>query len=141
MAALESIRDTLDGVAFRRARHVITENERVQAAVRAAEAGDAAAFGRLMDASHASLQGDFEVSSEALDQAVAAARAAPGCLGARMTGAGFGGCAVALVEADATDAFVTAAAAGYQRASGRAGSFLVATAADGAGTERDLTVR
>jgi galactokinase len=141
MAALESIRDMLDGVAFRRARHVITENERVQAAVRAAEAGDAAAFGRLMDASHASLQGDFEVSSEALDQAVAAARAAPGCLGARMTGAGFGGCAVALVEADATDAFVTAAAAGYQRASGRAGSFLVATAADGAGTEPDLTVR
>ena len=141
MAALEAIRATLDDVAFRRARHVISENARVLEAVHAAEAGDAAAFGRLMDASHTSLQDDFEVSSEALDQAVAAARAAPGCLGARMTGAGFGGCAVALVEAEASDAFVAAAAAGYERASGRAGSFLVATAADGARTERDLTVR
>ena len=141
LAALEAVRGALDDVAFRRARHVISENARVLEAASAAEAGDAATLGRLMDASHESLRDDFEVSSPALDHAVAAARAAPGCLGARMTGAGFGGCAVALVDADATEAFVEQAADGYLRRSGQAGSFLVATAADGAGTERDLTTR
>jgi galactokinase len=79
----------------RRARHVIAENGRVQAAVQA----DARELGRLMDASHASLRDDFEVSTPALDALVEAARAHPAVYGARLTGAGFGGAVVALVAA------------------------------------------
>lgn len=140
VAALERLEGTLDTLAYRRARHVISENERVLEAVAALEQGDAQRFGALMDASHASLRDDFEVSSPALDQAVEAARAAPGCLGARMTGAGFGGCAVALVERSALDAFLSSASSAYRHASGLEGAFLVANAAAGAGTESDLTV-
>ena len=140
LAALATRAGDLDDLAFRRARHVIAENARVLDAVAALESGDAARFGALMDASHESLREDFEVSSPALDQAVAAARAAPGCLGARMTGAGFGGCAVALVERDAVERFLVAAGVAYREASGHDGAFLVARAAAGAGTESDLTV-
>jgi galactokinase len=87
-------------VDLRRARHVVGENARTLEAADALAAATSP-LRRLMDASHESLRDDFEVSSPALDAIVAAARAAPGCLGARMTGAGFGGCAVALVtEAD-----------------------------------------
>jgi len=140
LAALERVAAQLDPTALRRARHVISENARVLEAVAALERGDAAAVGRLMNASHESLRDDFEVSSPALDQVVAAARAAPGCLGARMTGAGFGGCAVALVEADAVEAFTAATASAYRTASGLEGQFLVGRAAAGAGTESDLTI-
>jgi galactokinase len=133
--ALEARLDRLEPVVHRRARHVIGENRRVLAAVAALEVDDAAAFGRLMDASHASLRDDFEVSSEALDVMVDAARTAPGCLGARMTGAGFGGCAVALVERADLDAFRSATAEAYTSRAGRAGELLVASAAAGAGTE------
>ena len=80
----------------RRARHVVTENARVLAAVEALRAGDAEAVGRLMDASHASLRDDFEVSTSALDDLAHRLRATPGVYGARLTGAGFGGCVVAL---------------------------------------------
>ena len=132
-AALEAARPGLDELVYRRARHVISENRRVLEAVQALEDGDSARFGGLMDASHESLRLDFEVSSEALDAIVASARAAPGCLGARMTGAGFGGCAVALVERASLPEFLTAAAAAYRSASGREGELLVATAAAGAG--------
>lgn len=104
----------LDETTARRARHVVTENARVLAATRAMRAGDALGLGALMDASHASLRDDFEVSSEALDTMVEIARARTGCLGARMTGAGFGGCAVALVEDEASEAFVAAVAAEYE---------------------------
>jgi galactokinase len=86
----------LDGVTLRRARHVITENARVLNAVAALRAGDYAAVGRLMDASHASLRDDFEVSIPELDAFVETARRS-GALGARLTGAGFGGCAIAIV--------------------------------------------
>ena len=74
---------------------------------------DAVELGRLMDASHTSLRDDFEVSGPGLDVAVAVAGRAPGCLGARMTGGGFAGCAVALVEADAAEAFAAAVLDGY----------------------------
>jgi galactokinase len=85
----------LDGIALKRARHVVTENARVQAAASALRADDFAAFGHLMFESHQSLRDDFEVSVPELDEFVEAARAA-GALGARLTGAGFGGCAIAL---------------------------------------------
>jgi galactokinase len=107
----------LDETTRARARHVVTENARTLAAADALETGDAATVGRLMDESHASLREDFEVSSPELDAMVAAARAA-GCHGARMTGAGFGGCAVALVDAADVDGFIQATVAGYRDRTG-----------------------
>ena len=82
----------------RRARHVITENARVDALVAALAASDGRAIGEVMAASHASLRDDFEVSTPALDALVVELVATPGVLGARLTGAGFGGCVVALTE-------------------------------------------
>lgn len=102
-----------DHVGYQRAAHVITENERTLAAVQAMEDGDAALFGSLMNRSHDSLRDQFEVSSPALDQMVEAARGAPGCLGARMTGGGFAGCAVALVQADMAEQFRSQVLANY----------------------------
>ena len=115
---LEEGRATLDEVVFRRARHVITENERTLAAAAALRQGDATRFGSLMVASHASLRDDFEVTNEALDVMVECARGRAGCLGARMTGGGFGGSVVALVEASTAEGFMAAATACYQEATG-----------------------
>lgn len=86
-----------DPLLRRRARHVITENRRVEAAASALRAGDLPAVGALMDESHRSLADDFEVSTPALDALVDRLRRSPGVFGARLTGAGFGGCAVAVV--------------------------------------------
>lgn len=95
LAAVERLeRDDLR----RRARHVVTENARVAAFADALRAGDAAGAGALMVESHASLRDDFEVSTPALDRLVESLLATPGVLGARLTGAGFGGCTVALVR-------------------------------------------
>jgi galactokinase len=116
----------------RRARHVMTENERVHAAVAALRRGDGPALGRLLAASHQSLRDDFEVSVPALEQMVAAAAAAPGCLGARLVGAGFGGAVLALVERSTAAAFVAAAAAAYRGTAVRDGSYLVCAAVGGA---------
>ena len=95
---LEEHKGLLPEIVYRRCRHVVGENERVMQTVEAFERGDLVTAGRLMDASHASLRDDYEVSSDALDAMVEAMRSAPGCIGARLTGAGFGGCAIALVE-------------------------------------------
>jgi len=92
----------LDPVLARRARHVVTETARALDCAAALQLGDMAGVGRLMQASHASLRDDYEVSTATLDACCAAAEASPGCLGARLCGAGFGGTAVALVaEGDA----------------------------------------
>jgi galactokinase len=96
----------LDDVAYRRARHVVEENERTLRFARALAGGHLGAAGGLMNASHESLRDLHEVSSPELDAVVECARAQPTCLGARMTGAGFGGCAVALVRAPALAEFV-----------------------------------
>lgn len=90
----------LDPLTRRRARHIISENDRVLRAVQAMQRADVQELGELLDASHASLRDDFEVSSPALNAIVEIARKLPGCFGARMTGAGFGGCALALVHAE-----------------------------------------
>lgn len=82
----------------KRAIHVISENERVLKARKALTEGDIITFGKLMNESHESLQKDYEVTGKELDAIVAAAQATEGCIGARMTGAGFGGCAIALVH-------------------------------------------
>jgi len=96
----------LDGVERRRARHVITEIGRVRLAVDAATAGDAATLGRLMNESHVSLRDDFEVSIPELDQLVERMQSTPGVHGARLTGAGFGGCVVAMVDAEVDSAMI-----------------------------------
>ncbi len=117
---------------LKRARHVIGENARTLAAHAAMERGDAAELGRLMNASHESLRVDFEVSSPALDAIAACARERPGCRGARMTGAGFGGCAVALVEERAVEDFERAVRACYRRSAGRHAQVYVCRPVDGA---------
>jgi galactokinase len=93
---------TLEPLLRRRYRHVVSEGARVTAAVAATRRGDARGFGSLMDASHASLRDDYEVSARELDRLVEVAREG-GAVGARLTGAGFGGCIVALAGADAAD--------------------------------------
>jgi galactokinase len=96
---------SLEGVLKQRARHVLTENQRVKQAADALTHADISTFGSLMDASHASLRDDYAVSSEALDTLVTASRAFSGCYGSRLTGAGFGGCTVSLLERPAVAAF------------------------------------
>jgi galactokinase len=105
----------LDAVTRRRARHVVTENTRTLAAADAADRGDATTVGNFMNASHRSLRDDFEVSSPALDTIVDIAREQTGCYGARMTGAGFGGCAVALVQHEESARFVERVRSEYSR--------------------------
>ncbi len=102
-AAVDAVGAIDDPVLRHRARHVVTENERVRAMVAALTADDVAEAGRLMVASHASLRDDFEVSTPVLDELVGRLCDIPGVLGARLTGAGFGGCAVALARSGALD--------------------------------------
>ena len=124
--------DGLDPVLLRRARHVVTENARTLAAVEALRAGDAATTGRLMNQSHASLRDDYEVSGPALDAMVALAQGHPACLGARLTGAGFAGCAVALVrEAQAQD-FAHEVEADYARTTEHTPEIMLCQPAEGA---------
>lgn len=131
-ARFEADSGTLDPLTRRRARHVVTENARTLEAAHALQAGDVVTVGRLMDESHESLRDDFAVSCEALDTVVAIAQRRPGCLGARMTGAGFGGCAVALVERSHAESFVTAVRDAYRSASGLEAALYVTTAQRGA---------
>jgi len=115
-----------DDTLRRRVRHVVTEMARVEAAVAALDRADFAALGSLFDASHASLRDDYQVSCEELDLAVAAAREA-GALGARMTGGGFGGSAIALVRAAEVDRVIAAVGAAFDDGGFRAPMFLDAT--------------
>ena len=102
---IEKLDDALahleDPVIQKRARHVITEQHRVTQATACLESGDLAEFGKLLDASHHSLQQDFEVTGPELDTLISLAQQQPGVLGARMMGAGFGGCGLVLLEASA----------------------------------------
>ncbi len=130
LAELEAHGPALEPVLLRRARHVVSENERTRQAARALADGDAVEFGRLMDASHASLAGDYEVSSEALDRIVEIARRHSGCYGARMTGAGFAGCAVALVDAAADD-FAARVERDFRQATGLTATVFLTPATSG----------
>jgi len=124
--------DELDPITRARARHVISENERTLAAAEAMRRGDAGAMGELMDASHLSMRDDFEISRAEMDVMVELAQAHPACFGARMTGGGFGGAAVALVRAAEADAFATEVGAGYRSATGLQPQIYICTATDGA---------
>jgi galactokinase len=115
---LNAARSRLDGVVFRRARHVITENERTQQAARAIQAGQWPLVGQLMYASHESLRDDYEVSSRELDVIVETARLIgpdDGVIGCRMTGGGFGGCAVSLVKTDRVKQITRKIEEGYEQ--------------------------
>jgi galactokinase len=131
-ADLETAQGVLTGVLLRRARHVVTENGRVLEAVKVLEAGDLERFGELMNDSHDSLRDDYEVSSKELDCLVDLARRQMGVLGARMTGAGFGGCTVNLVRTEAAPAFAEAVKSGYQEAIGLNADVYIFEASDGA---------
>lgn len=122
----------MDDMILRRARHVVTENERTEKAAVAMDAGDAQLLGQLMNESHISLRDDYEVSSDALDAMVESAQKHPACIGARMTGAGFGGCAVALIEASAADDFVEKTVALYKAKTDNDPAVYVCTATAGA---------
>lgn len=118
---------------WRRARHVVEECARPAACAAALLRGDLAAAGRLLDESHASLRDLYEVSSPELDLLAELARAHPACHGARLTGAGFGGCAVALVAATGAADFLARVSAAYRERTGRGGGGFVCRPAAGAG--------
>lgn len=132
LAMLQEQRHKLDPVVYRRAYHVVTENARCLEFRDALKAGDADLCGWLLRESHLTLRDDYEVSCRELNVMAEAANAAPGCIGARMTGAGFGGACVALVQSEALGDFVNKASAEYVKRAGREGAFLVCRAVDGA---------
>ncbi|MCD6350888.1 MAG: galactokinase [Armatimonadetes bacterium] len=133
MEDLEEAREKLSDVVYRRARHVITENERVFEVAEALEDGDFERAGELINQGHFSLARDYEVSCAELDLICEIARAQDGCYGARLVGAGFGGCAMALVAAGATEEFAKAVKSEYDQRADYISRVLVVTAAEGAG--------
>ncbi|MBF7050708.1 galactokinase [Streptococcus sp. HF-2466] len=116
---------------LKRARHAVLENQRTLQAQAALQAGNLEKFGRLMNASHVSLEHDYEVTGLELDTLAHTAWEQEGVLGARMTGAGFGGCAIALVRKDAVEAFQKNVGQKYEEVVGYAPSFYIAEIAGG----------
>ncbi|RKR75406.1 galactokinase [Frondihabitans australicus] len=123
--------EVMDDETFRRVRHIVTENQRVLDTVRTLRTSGPAAIGPLLDASHVSMRDDFEISVPELDLAVSTAQAT-GAVGARMTGGGFGGSAIALVPTEARDAVASAVAAAFADAGYAAPTIFAVHAADGA---------
>ncbi|MGD7050996.1 galactokinase [Rossellomorea marisflavi] len=121
-----------DAVLKKRARHAVSENVRTVKAFHLLNQHRLGEFGELMNASHVSLKEDYDVTGRELDVLVEAAWRQPGVLGARMTGAGFGGCAIALVENAHVQAFVSSVSDEYKRVIGYEASFFTAESADGA---------
>jgi galactokinase len=132
-AMLRRYRHVLPETVARRAEHVVTENDRVVAAVEALAAGDLEQLGKLFAASHESLRSSYEVSCDALDEMVAVASAVPGVVAARMTGAGFGGCTVNLVREEAVLDLARAVAEEYPRRTGLSPRVYSVAVSDGAG--------
>ncbi len=130
---LPAVRARVDDETYRRCEHVVRENERVLRTMAALEAGDLAAVGRLFAESHASLRDLYEVSSPELDALVEIGASTPGVVGARMTGAGFGGCTINLVARDAVDALRAAVGRDYPARTGLTARVFVVEPAAGAG--------
>jgi galactokinase len=122
----------LDEVVMKRARHIVYENARVLEAVQVMRAGNVKRLGELFNASHESLRDDFEVTNDALNIMVECAQEQEDCFGARMTGAGFGGCAVALVQKDKAKQFANMVSTTYRQRSGLEASVYVCKASEGA---------
>ena len=127
--------DRLPETVEKRARHIVEEIERTERAVTLLEEGNAVQFGKLMNACHISLRDLYEVSCPELDVMAAIAQSLPGCYGARLTGAGFGGCTVNLVTCEAVGAFAKELARGYKQKTGLHPEIYICSAADGAALE------
>jgi galactokinase len=132
LAQLNAAKHEMSEQAFRRCRHIITDNARVREAKQAMFAGDPIAFGKLMLAGHASERDDFECSCEEVDFLVDTATALPGCFGARLTGGGFGGCTVNLVERTHASTFAASLKAAYKQRFHIAAETYLCDAVDGA---------
>lgn len=120
-----------DKVLTQRAKHAVFENQRTIRAVQALETQDIQTFGRLMNESHNSLRDDYEVSCEELDTLVSEALKQEGVFGARMTGGGFGGCAVSIVKGDKIDSFLQNVGAAYEKQIGYKADFYIVEIGDG----------
>lgn len=129
---LNSCRDAMTEASFLRCRHIVTENARVRAAREAMLDGDVKRMGELMLDAHASERDDFECSVEEIDFLVETAAGLPGCFGARLTGGGFGGCTVNLVEESSVERFAAALRKAYQERFNIAADTYVCDAVDGA---------
>ena len=132
LADLEHYQNQISSVDFRRCRHVITENDRVKDAKAALESADLARFGELMYLSHDSLDQDYEVTCRELNIMVELAREFEGVYGARMTGGGFGGCTITLVESKVVPEFQAIVAREYEKLTGLSPQIVVSAAAAGA---------
>jgi galactokinase len=135
-AELERLRGELPPLLFRRARHVVEEIARVAEAIPDVERGDAAALGRAMTAAHRSGRELYEVSCHELDVLVESAVRIEGCYGARLTGAGFGGCTVSLVDIGCTERFSAELSRAYLEGTGRMPEIWICSAEDGASVTR-----
>ena len=129
---IERFRSELPDVVYKRCRHVVTENDRVLKATDALRSGDLHAFGKLMRQSHQSLRDDYEVSCKELDLMVELANQVEGVFGARMTGGGFGGCTINLVDASSVNLFKRKVGRGYNQVTGLQSEIYVCSAALGA---------
>lgn len=132
LTELEAVKDSFeDELIYRRAKHVVSENERTLASLRALEANDLKTFGELLNASHASLKEDYEVTGQELDTLAETAQSIDGVYGARMTGAGFGGCAIALVHEDSVDSMIETVSRKYHQKMMYDADFYIADIVDG----------
>ncbi len=134
-AQLAEYAHLLPPVVLKRARHVVTENERVLESRDALRAGDLERFGALMNEAHRSYRDDFEASVPAIEVLVDAAWSVPGVIGSRLTGGGFGGCTVSLIVPDAVEQFRQDVAAAYEQAMGYAPDIYVCQASNGVSVE------
>jgi galactokinase len=132
LLTLEACKKAMPEVSFKRCRHIISENERVRKSAAALQKGDARQLGTLMLESHRSQRDDFECSCPEVDFLVEAAMLQPGCLGSRITGGGFGGCTVNLVERGSVESFLDAVVARYTDTYGIVPESYVCEAVDGA---------
>jgi galactokinase len=128
---------TLEPTVRKRCRHVVSEIERVEHSAAALRRGDLPAFGKMMYASHASLRDDYEVSCKELDAVVEISSSVDGVLGARMTGAGFGGCAICLVRDSAVEAVTERLRHEYPKRTGKTPGIVVCTFEDGVSVRRN----
>ena len=133
MGQFDTVAQYLDGNVLRRARHAVRENANVREAITALKCGDMARFGQLMNASHATLRDDYEVTCPELDFLAERAQQFPGVLGSHMTGAGFGGCTVTLIAEEQVETFVETLGKAYEERFGLRADFYVAEIGDGAG--------
>jgi len=133
----EKRKSGLREVVMRRARHIITDDQRVLDAMQAMQTNDVVRLGNLLNAGHVSLRDDFEITNEALNQIVEAAQEQPSCYGARMTGGGFGGCAIALVDVGEVNVFVDSVEKVYRDKSGLEPQIYVCKASAGASVVAD----